>query len=107
MRALRIFGWVMFGLVAATALALALGFPVMWLWNWLMPAIFGLPVISFWQAVGLLVLSHLLLKGHHPGHRHCGHHGPRDHHARWGRFAGRVKCALEADSPGPTDPKAE
>jgi len=104
MRALRIVGWVLFGLVAATALALALGFPVMWLWNWLMPAIFGLPIISVWQAVGLLVLSHLLLKGHHPHH---GHHGPRDHHARWGGFAKRVRCALEADSPEPTDPKAE
>jgi len=37
----------------------------MWLWNWLMPAIFKLPVISFWQAVGILVLSHLLFKGNH------------------------------------------
>jgi hypothetical protein len=97
----------MFGLVAATALALALGFPVMWLWNWLMPAIFGLPVISFWQAVGLLVLSHLLLKSHHPVHGRHGPHGPRDHHARSGGFARRVRCALEADVPQPTDPKAE
>ncbi|MDR2835736.1 MAG: hypothetical protein LBV69_05985 [Bacteroidales bacterium] len=33
---------------------------VMLLWNWLVPAIFGLAVISFWQALGLLVLSHIL-----------------------------------------------
>ena len=36
---------------------------VMLLWNWLMPAIFGLGVISFWQSLGLIVLSRLLLGG--------------------------------------------
>jgi hypothetical protein len=30
------------------------------LWNLLMPAIFGLPAIGFWQALGLLVLSRVL-----------------------------------------------
>lgn len=35
----------------------------MWLWNWLMPAIFKLPVIGFWQAAGVLILSHILFKG--------------------------------------------
>ena len=30
------------------------------LWNALMPAIFGLGTISFWQALGLLVLSRIL-----------------------------------------------
>ena len=39
----------------------------MWLWNWLMPVIFKLPVITFWQAVGLLILSHILFKGSHLG----------------------------------------
>ena len=36
--------------------------PVMWLWNWLMPEIFGLPIINFWQSLGLCVLSSFLLK---------------------------------------------
>lgn len=62
-------------LVAMVAL---LGALVMWLWNWLMPEIFGLPMLSFWQAVGLLVLCRLLvgnvgLGGHHHGHGHCSH----------------------------------
>lgn len=35
----------------------------MWLWNWLMPAIFKLPTIGFWQAVGILILCQLLFKG--------------------------------------------
>ncbi len=34
-------------------------FVVMWLWNRLMPQIFGLHVIGYWQALGLLVLSKL------------------------------------------------
>lgn len=32
------------------------------LWNWLMPVIFGLPMISFWQALGLLFLSSIMFK---------------------------------------------
>jgi hypothetical protein len=39
------------------------GFVTMQLWNWLMPAIFGLPTITFLQAVGVVVLSKILLGG--------------------------------------------
>jgi hypothetical protein len=53
-----------------------LGFITMHLWNWLMPAIFGLGLITFWQALGLFVLGKLLLGGFHR------HHGGR---LRWGR----------------------
>ena len=63
-------------------MAALLGGLVLWLWNWLMPDIFGLPALSFWQAVGLLVLCKVLLGGigmgvghHHGGHSHCGCHG--------------------------------
>ena len=37
--------------------------PVMLLWNWLMPEIFGLIQITFWQALGLSLLSSFLFKG--------------------------------------------
>ena len=36
---------------------------VMVLWNWLMPTIFGLITLTYWQAGGLLLLSKLLLSG--------------------------------------------
>jgi Sec-independent protein secretion pathway component TatC len=39
------------------ALGACFAFPVKWLWNWLMPAIFHLPTINAWQAWGLNVLS--------------------------------------------------
>lgn len=42
--------------------ALLLGLPLMWLWNWLMPDLFGLKEIGFWQAVGLNFLSSILFK---------------------------------------------
>jgi hypothetical protein len=42
---------------------LILGYPLMWLWNWLMPTMFGLPEITFWQAVGLNLLSTILESG--------------------------------------------
>jgi len=42
--------------------AVLLGYPVMLLWNWLMPDIFGLPQITFWQAIGLHFLSSALIK---------------------------------------------
>ena len=33
------------------------------LWNWLAPALFGLPLLTFWQALGLLVLCRILFGG--------------------------------------------
>ena len=48
--AMVLFGW-LFGEI------------VMHLWNWLMPAIFGLKMITFWQAIGLLILGRILVGG--------------------------------------------
>lgn len=31
-----------------------------WLWNWLVPSLFGGPVITYWQTLGLLVLTRIL-----------------------------------------------
>src|SRR5436190_20427323 len=36
---------------------------VMLLWNWLAPALFGLRLITFWQALGLLALCRILFGG--------------------------------------------
>jgi hypothetical protein len=37
------------------------GIAVMTLWNWLIPALFGGPVLRFWQAIGLLALTRILV----------------------------------------------
>lgn len=44
-------------------------FVTMNLWNWLMPMIFHLPVLNFWQTLGLLVLSRILTGGFGRGSR--------------------------------------
>ncbi len=49
--------------------AFVFGFVIMQLWNWLMPVIFGLHRITFWQGLGLLVLGKVLFGGFH---RHGG-----------------------------------
>jgi hypothetical protein len=43
------------------------GWIVMLLWNWLMPDIFGLKRLTYWQAWGLLILCHILFKGRSSG----------------------------------------
>src|SRR6187402_1043670 len=44
-----------------------LGYVVMSLWNSVAVAVLHVPVISFWQAVGLLILSKILFGGIHGG----------------------------------------
>ena len=55
------------GAVGIAVLMLVLGaiyaFPVMWIWNWLMPELFALPVITFWQAFWGTFMCSLLFKG--------------------------------------------
>ncbi|MBL8966544.1 MAG: hypothetical protein JNG85_05990 [Spirochaetaceae bacterium] len=75
---LQIAGMIAGGTALAVVLAFVFGWVVMLLWNWLMPAIFKLPTISYWQGWGLVLLSHILLKpGYGPGGGPRGHRGPR------------------------------
>ena len=65
------------------------GGAVQLLWNWLMPALFHLPIIRFWQAVGLLFLSWLLFGGRRGfGGRAYGYRGRWRHRMRerWERM---------------------
>ncbi|HTO65713.1 MAG TPA: hypothetical protein VMM15_31185 [Bradyrhizobium sp.] len=60
------------GLAAFIALG---GTAVMYLWNWLTPALFGWRLITFWQALALLALCRILFgglgcgRGNHRGRR--------------------------------------
>ena len=51
-----------FGVLGIGLLAF-FGWVVMALWNWLVPEIFGLKRLGYWQAGGLLVLCWILFKG--------------------------------------------
>ena len=99
----KVVAMVFVGISIAVTLGLVLGLGLQWLWNQLMPEIFGLPPISYWQAVGLFVLSHLLFKGHH-------HHPPPPHdrarRPRRRRSFDNHESSAEASSSTP-DPVAE
>jgi hypothetical protein len=60
------------------------GFILMTLWNWLMPALFGLRTIGFWQALGIFILSKILFGGFRQGP------GPGRHWRRLGGPLGKM-----------------
>ena len=64
--------WLLRGLkfifFAVVFVALA-GFVTMSLWNWLVPVLFHGPFITFWQTLGLLLLSRILFGGWGRGSR--------------------------------------
>ncbi|HEY8344620.1 MAG TPA: hypothetical protein VIL66_05415 [Bacillota bacterium] len=60
-RGMRIVGIAILGILSATCFGLLFGLIIRALWNWLMPAVFGLPMINYWQAFGLILLTRLLV----------------------------------------------
>jgi len=70
----RLAGFAARGICAAAFFAVIFGAAVKLLWNWLMPEIFGIVKITFAQAVGLVVLSRLLVGGWHRGHHDNKNH---------------------------------
>jgi hypothetical protein len=83
-RGARMAGVVLLGIIGAGIFALVFGWLVMILWNWLMPAIFHLGTIGYWQAFGIIILAKLIFgashggRGHGPRHKPWGH-GPFPH----------------------------
>lgn len=65
------------GLLIASAVATVFGLAVQFLWNALMPGLFHLPLLTWLQSIGLVLLARLLL----------GHVGPHNHRggAPWSR----------------------
>ena len=75
------------GIAGAFLLGLLFGNLIMWLWNWLMPSLFGLRTIGFWEGLGLFLLAKILFGfggsshssddggKHHKKHRHHGAKG--------------------------------
>ena len=69
------------------------------LWNWLLPSLFGLPAITFWQALGLLLLARILVGGFGGRGSHDGGIGTRVSDRIADRIADRVGERLEGLSP--------
>lgn len=99
-----------FALLGAAFVALA-GFAVMGLWNWLMPAIFGLGTVTWLQALGLFALAKIFFGGrggwggrgkwgHGQGGCHGGHgrheHWRKKFEARWATMSDEEKAKIKA-----------
>jgi hypothetical protein len=67
--------WIFFVAPPAIVILIAIcGEVVMHIWNWLVPTMFGWHPITFWQALGLLVLCRILFGsfgGHGPVRSRC------------------------------------
>jgi hypothetical protein len=55
------------GIFWAAFTAMIFAVPVYFIWNWLMPELFGIISLTFWQAWGITFLASLLVKGAAPG----------------------------------------
>jgi Ca2+/H+ antiporter, TMEM165/GDT1 family len=64
---------------------------VMHLWNWLLPPIFGLHMITFWQALGLLLLSRILFGSWGAGGGNRGRRGRRE---KWDKMSSEEREQL-------------
>jgi len=66
--------------VIVAVVVFVLGSAVMLLWNAILPGLFHIGQISFWQAVGILILAKILF---------VGFHGHRPSFGRWGHMRHR------------------
>jgi hypothetical protein len=66
-KALKIMKFVVLGVVGMALLT----YGTMWLWNWLIPDLFNGPYLTFWQTLGLFVLSKIFF-GFPSGKKHQG-----------------------------------
>jgi Ca2+/H+ antiporter, TMEM165/GDT1 family len=96
---------------------LILGSVVMYLWNAILPAVLCINTITFWQAVGILVLSKILFGGFHGRHDRRGFHDHgKDMREKWmslspeekekmrKKWWGRFEHQAKQDAPENTNP---
>lgn len=85
----RIVGLTVAGIIGAVIIAFLFGYFVMLLWNWLLPPLFHVGTINYWQAFGLVILAKILFGGFGPGHAPGhGRHDWRREARRWERWGG-------------------
>lgn len=96
----RILGGMIIGIIILAVCSLVIGAVAMVLWNWLMPSIFGLGTIDYWQGFGIVLFAKLVFGG-------FGKHFPppmpgrKWPDKRWGEYAKRRAfshiCHLDDD----------
>ena len=72
------------GCIVCVALLVALfGYVVMILWNNVLAAVVPVAMVSFWQALGLLILAKIFFGGFHGGRGGCRGGGPGSWRKQW------------------------
>jgi hypothetical protein len=92
-RGYKVFGLAIGGIFLAAFIALIFGWLVMLVWNWLMPGLFQLPVIGYWQAFGIIILGRLMIGAFPPSY--YGHR--REWDRTWNKFGRWSNWAPKGD----------
>lgn len=84
----RIASRVAFGLLIGISIFLLFGYIVMRLWNSIMPDLLSVHQITYWQSLGLLLLTRILVggffgRGHFSRERTLCSWEPRERYERW------------------------
>jgi hypothetical protein len=91
MRIAKYIGWGILAAIAGVLFVTGYTYIVMYLWNWLVPNIFHGPLLTFWQAAGLILLAKLFV-----GFSRGGWGGGRYKHYMWKE---RMKERFESMTP--------
>ena len=83
-----------FGAIAVTVF----GFIVMGLWNGILVPVVAVKAITFWQALGILLLSKILFGGFHGGGRWRGSHAWKEKmKQRWDKMTPEEREKFKAE----------
>jgi Ca2+/H+ antiporter, TMEM165/GDT1 family len=94
-----------FAFIAGTVI---FGTVLMLLWNAILPEIIGVHAISFWQALGLLVISKILFTGIHGRHHHFGFHDhSKELREKWISMSSEEREKMRSELRNRFHPRAE
>lgn len=94
--------------IAIAAGVFIFGNVVMLLWNGILPAVIGVSTITFWQALGILVLSKILFGGFIGGHGHRRCHGQgHDWSGKWMNLSPEEREKMKAEWHNRCEPSAK
>jgi hypothetical protein len=86
--------------IAIVAGIFIFGHVVMFLWNGILPAVLGVHTITFWQALGILLLAKILFGGFHGRHGCHGFHRRRQLMEKWSQLSPEEREKLRSELRG-------
>ncbi len=89
--------WFLKWIVLGALFIVVFGIVTQHLWNWLVPTLFSGPVITYWQALGLLLLTKILWGFGGGGKGHCQNCGNGDRSFWKRRYAQKVAAMNPED----------